>query len=386
VTPQEFEASAGGTGRKYLENIQTDYGPLKALTLSGTLKPVSPRKPAIKPVVAAATETSTAGSSKRKQQEEAEAVEEDDDDDEEDDEEQGEEGENEEGEDDDEEDDDEDDDEIDDDEDEDDDEEPGYMREHGHGGEEEQNRSSKKKKKKKHRDDWKRQITNQLKTELEQDPGPPGIPMNQNHMVAVSMAAPVTATYISQHDLGMHHGIYTDGMDNSSLTMPTFAAPQTIFSTTMDLPPKISPSPHIQIPQLEAGTIYVMSPHPSMSTPATPQHNPFAMSPAPQMQTITHHQPIKPSTAASASGQTSVSGSGGGITSGTLARIGNVLNVRCKSTTAILNANKYESGSKGKCIQLGDEWLTPNEFEVKIVFSVGPFELRNKYQIIVLQF
>jgi len=24
---------------------------------------------------------------------------------------------------------------------------------------------------------------------------------------------------------------------------------------------------------------------------------------------------------------------------------------------------KYESGSKGKCIQLGDEWLTPNEFE-----------------------
>jgi hypothetical protein len=40
-----------------------------------------------------------------------------------------------------------------------------------------------------------------------------------------------------------------------------------------------------------------------------------------------------------------------------------VLNVRCKSTTALLYTNKYETGSKGKCIQLGDEWLTPNEFE-----------------------
>merc|ERR1711956_40807 len=34
-----------------------------------------------------------------------------------------------------------------------------------------------------------------------------------------------------------------------------------------------------------------------------------------------------------------------------------------KSTTAVMYTAKYESGSKGKCIQLGDEWLTPNEFE-----------------------
>ena len=39
------------------------------------------------------------------------------------------------------------------------------------------------------------------------------------------------------------------------------------------------------------------------------------------------------------------------------------MNVRCKSTTAVMYTAKYESGSKGKCIQLGDEWLTPNEFE-----------------------
>ena len=44
-------------------------------------------------------------------------------------------------------------------------------------------------------------------------------------------------------------------------------------------------------------------------------------------------------------------------------KLASVLNVRCKSTTALLYTNKYETGSKGKCIQLGDEWLTPNEFE-----------------------
>jgi hypothetical protein len=50
-------------------------------------------------------------------------------------------------------------------------------------------------------------------------------------------------------------------------------------------------------------------------------------------------------------------------TSGSRLGNSNVLSVRCKSTTALLYANRYESGSKGKCIQLGDEWLTPNEFE-----------------------
>ena len=44
-------------------------------------------------------------------------------------------------------------------------------------------------------------------------------------------------------------------------------------------------------------------------------------------------------------------------------KLASVLNVRCKSTTALLYTNKYETGSKGTCIQLGDEWLTPNEFQ-----------------------
>ena len=46
-------------------------------------------------------------------------------------------------------------------------------------------------------------------------------------------------------------------------------------------------------------------------------------------------------------------------------RLGAVMQVRCKAVAAYLYVNKYESGSKGKCILLGDEWLTPNEFEEK---------------------
>ena len=45
LTPQEFGTTCGGAnGRKYLEIIQTDYGPLGALTKSGTLKPSSAKK------------------------------------------------------------------------------------------------------------------------------------------------------------------------------------------------------------------------------------------------------------------------------------------------------------------------------------------------------
>ena len=44
-------------------------------------------------------------------------------------------------------------------------------------------------------------------------------------------------------------------------------------------------------------------------------------------------------------------------------RLGAVMQVRCKAVSAYLYTNKYESGSKGKCIMLGEEWLTPNEFE-----------------------
>ena len=46
-----------------------------------------------------------------------------------------------------------------------------------------------------------------------------------------------------------------------------------------------------------------------------------------------------------------------------------VMQVRCKSFPALLHVNRYESGSKGKCIQvqpphtLVEEWLTPNEYE-----------------------
>ena len=46
-------------------------------------------------------------------------------------------------------------------------------------------------------------------------------------------------------------------------------------------------------------------------------------------------------------------------------RLGNVMQVRCKSVSALLYVAKYESGSKGKCILVNEEWMTPNEFEEK---------------------
>lgn len=106
------------------------------------------------------------------------------------------------------------------------------------------------------------------------------------------------------------------------------------------------------------------SPHPNMATPPTPQHNPFASAMSPIISTFntistqanttfTPQTQLKPATSTTTST----------TTTGSVSRLGSVIQVRCKSTTAKLYTNKYESGSKGKCIQLGDEWLTPNEFE-----------------------
>jgi len=119
-----------------------------------------------------------------------------------------------------------------------------------------------------------------------------------------------------------------------------------------------------------------MSPHPSMSTP---HHNPFgsitpAPTPAPPMTPhLTHMSPppipsITPKSSILNVEQPKLA-PGIQICSNYFATLDNqrhffsVLNVRCKSTTAQLYKTKYESGSKGKCILLGDEWLTPNEFE-----------------------
>ena len=329
MTPQEFDMNCGGSGKKYLENIQTDYGPLKTLTASGMLKPLS-RKYRQQD-----GEDPGKVGGKRKKSKDG-----DDDDKEENHEDEDVEdykdGANEKS-----------------------------------GGEdvdkegEHALKGSSKRKKKKYRDDWKREL---LKNELNNGG-------SSNNAFAQPVAPPVNNIGNNEEEEdeddddedeeeeeemgGGQTQIYTS---SGILTTPTFAAPQTSISIVGDQPPKISPSPLIHIPQTidQAQTVYVMSPHPGhMSTPATPQHNPFAMSPSPALSiqsqpTTSNVKPIAPSTQSSGTG---------GSTSGSLARIGNILNIRCKSTTAQLYANKYESGSKGKCIHLGDEWLTPNEFE-----------------------
>ena len=40
-----------------------------------------------------------------------------------------------------------------------------------------------------------------------------------------------------------------------------------------------------------------------------------------------------------------------------------IVNVSSKKMLAIMDTTKFKSGGKGKCIQLGKEWLTPSEFE-----------------------
>ena len=40
-----------------------------------------------------------------------------------------------------------------------------------------------------------------------------------------------------------------------------------------------------------------------------------------------------------------------------------IVSVKCKELLAIMDTTQFISGSIGKCIQLGEEWLTPNEFE-----------------------
>ena len=116
----------------------------------------------------------------------------------------------------------------------------------------------KKKKKKKrhgHRDDWKKQIMSaQFKTEF--DNGDLLIDGQQQHQQHQQQQQPMMASthdvYIQHADMSLQPHQTDGGMEaaaaaGSILAAPTFAAPQPV---TLDVnPPKISPSPLIQIPQ-----------------------------------------------------------------------------------------------------------------------------------------
>ena len=322
MTPEEF-AMVNGYSKKYLDNIQTDYGSLKGFIASGMLKPAGHHRSSRR----AREEESSPRSSPEKRGKRSRRNEKDDDDDEENDEEQDEEEgdhneDNEEAE-------------EDDNEDEGDDDADDKTETESHTADastETAIRGSAKRKKKRHRDEWKRQLDSQLKSE--------------------SAAAMAAANSMMAEENPPQ--IQADGNGVVFSTSNAFMS--------MDQPPKISPSAMIPAEQAQQQTIYVMSPHPSMATPPTPQHNPFAgsMSPHPgQMATII--PTVSTVTTSTSVGSSTIKSTPG--VSGALSRIGNILNVRCKSTTAQLYANKYESGSKGKCILMGDEWLTPNEFE-----------------------
>uniref|UniRef100_A0A0K2UHN6 Deformed epidermal autoregulatory factor 1 homolog [Acyrthosiphon pisum] n=1 Tax=Lepeophtheirus salmonis TaxID=72036 RepID=A0A0K2UHN6_LEPSM len=366
MTPQNFETACGCTTKYYLENIQTDYGPLKTLTASGMLKPHSrkcrcslcrgedPPSPSPQESKDEEEEESNSQSMKQKNNNHQNDSDEEDEDD---------------------------DDEEDDDEDDDDDEEDEEEEEDDEEDEEEKRRMKK-------REEWSRQLEAKLKSEY--DDSPPQITpqvttaihhqqQTQNHQHQQPQQQPQPPQILSTSPLVI----------SNSATIVSGAPPSTSYISILDQPPKISPSilpggtntggitiqqqptqpERIDTPQ----TVYVMSsPHHHISAPPTPQHNPFANLTHSMATQISHQQPTVTMAINAlpqqqqpqqihqhAHQQQQLQMQQRPAQS----RIGSVMQVRCKSTTALLYANKYESGSRGKCIQLGDEWLTPNEFE-----------------------
>ena len=304
--------------------------------------------------------------------------------------------------------------------------------------------SAKRKKKKHKKDEWKKQLVNDQIVKAGANAA-----LAHANAAAAAQAANMTVMNSSMTIASMNNGIISNDQESQpqhdhhqqqSHQLQSFMTDNGMslggtaitysYSTGEVMPPKISSpailtnvnDPRIEPPQMQQQpTFYVMSPHPHAS-PATPQHNPFAgltmpqppptptpqiqMSPAPHQllasqvqqhpqqspaqqnnvmvtnavtkfsqENISNHVQNSPSSASS-TGSTNIKTSGPNMsTSSTdkngtdvnkftgVKKLGAVMNVRCKSTTAILYSNKYETGSKGKCIQLGDEWLTPNEFE-----------------------
>merc|ERR1719189_1442743 len=385
MTPQDFENACGTSNNKYLENIQTDYGPLKTLTASGRLKPHS-RK--CRCSVCRGEETSPKTDKLKAKKRPKNLEEEGEIDDEQQHQIKNTEaiaGENEnqdqaqQG------------DDIDD-------------HQQLHQKDKSERGSAKRKKKKHQRDEWRKQLlAEQLKQEAvnahhqqQQHQQQHHHQQQQHHHQQLALAQqPNTITIMD--DVGgydqqqqMHH-VQIQQPQDMYVTAISAINPNMV-STLSDMPPKIStPSMmqnRIEPPQhalnAQPPTFYVMSPHPHITAPPTPQHNPFATmgppppSPAPSLVSAMT-SPIMTSQKSSQNGilmrdTASVSSLSDGesnastptSTSNTpvsTPRMGPVMNVRCKSTTAVMYTAKYESGSKGKCIQLGEEWLTPNEFE-----------------------
>ena len=420
MTPQEFENACETSNNKYLENIQTDYGPLKTLTASGMLKPHS-RK--CRCSVCRGEETSPKSdkikAKKRPKNDEEEGGEEEEDQDDDtkhhpktsipdpEDHDQfraiaststAHPGEDDEG-------------------------------HHHHSSHKDRERGSGKRKKKKHaRDEWRKQLlAEQMKQEAAHAQQQQTQQQQQHHQqqqqqhqqlqnqqalvqqqVQQQVAHQQPPTLAPQQHTNtitiMDDGTLYDQQaqlppQQQQMHHVQVQQPQEIYvtaisginpnmvSTVSDMPPKISTPSVMQQNRIEPPqhqqhpTFYVMSPHPHIAAPPTPQHNPFASmgppppSPAPSMASTISSPPVMTSQQPKAmnNGMKDSTSSGGSDTStptsssntpfSSTPRMGPVMNVRCKSTTAVMYTTKYESGSKGKCIQLGEEWLTPNEFE-----------------------
>merc|ERR1719189_2876120 len=386
MTPQDFENACGTSNNKYLENIQTDYGPLKTLTASGRLKPHS-RK--CRCSVCRGEETSPKTDKLKAKKRPKNLEEEGEIDDEQQHQIKNTEaiaGENEnqdqaqQG------------DDIDD-------------HQQLHQKDKSERGSAKRKKKKHQRDEWRKQLlAEQLKQEAvnahhqqqqhqqqqqqqqqqhhqQQQQQRHHHQQQQHHHQQLALAQqPNTITImddVSGYDQQqqMHH-VQIQQPQDMYVTAISAINPNMV-STLSDMPPKIStPSMmqnRIKPPQhalnAQPPTFYVMSPHPHITAPPTPQHNPFATmgppppSPGPSLVSAmpspvmtsqkTSQNGMGKDSAGSDSGSNASTPTSTSNTPVSTPRMGPVMNVRCKSTTAVMYTAKYESGSKGKCIQLG---------------------------------
>ena len=126
-----------------------------------------------------------------------------------------------------------------------------------------------------------------------------------------------------------------DDQENISI-LPT---PETSFESTLEIfpqtTPEITPVQTLSVPNAKRSPL----PTPETSLESTPKIFPLPTSETSPVST--QNEALESSNA----------------------KLTPIVSVMCNGMLATMDTTKFESGSKGKSIQLGEEWLTPNEFE-----------------------
>ena len=113
----------------------------------------------------------------------------------------------------------------------------------------------------------------------------------------------------------------------------------------------------------EENNLQMLTSTPKISSVPTLQIFPMATSKiSPEISSNSSPEPI-PNLSSSARAQLSPVSISNVAPVSTNPKLTPIVKVKCKDTFAFMDTKKFVSGGIGKCIQLGEEWLTPNEFE-----------------------